>query len=107
MGLFLDISVFLICLGVITAAVIGAAWLWVEHKGSLRDRILASVMAFVVAAAGLTVAVSVLDDDNGVHSWRGGAGPDTVCEYEVRSEMVGKVIQNVTYTVCRDPEGDR
>ena len=90
MGLFLDISVFLICLGVITAAVIGAAWLWVEHKGSLRDRILASVMAFVVAAAGLTVAVSVLDEDNGV-----------------RSEMVGKVIQNVTYTVCRDPEGDR
>ena len=108
MSLFIDVVVLLLAIGVCVAAVCVAAWLWVSGMGTVGVRVAGSVAAFFVLAAAFTVLVATSNgDDDGVHEWRGGSGPDTVCDYEVRSELVGKIVQNITYTVCRDAGASR
>ena len=72
---------------------------------------LALVYFGVTVAIAMGVLIWLIERDSGsdgVHDWRGGAGPATVCYYEERNEplLVGKVTtyHDVTYTVCRDPQ---
>lgn len=70
------------------------AWPWV----------CGAVLYFCVWIAAAS-ALAFGGDDDGYHEWRGGHGPETRCEYQVRQEtsLVGKVpvTRDVVYTVCK------
>lgn len=80
--------------------------LWLMEDHGWLALLWATVAIAAVAAVTFGIWASPDGQPDGVHRWRGGTGPATVCRYTVENEtvMVGKVpvAQTAVYTECRD-----
>ena len=84
-----------------------AMWLAMEHEKPIPAILVGIVGSTFLVALGWWVLSTYTGESNlGVHSWKGGSGPGTVCEYEVKqtTKMVGKVpvSSDEVFTICRD-----
>lgn len=86
-----------------------------EFSFSSKDKVLCAVACFIdllviVGFVAACVSYDATHQYDGRHEWRGGAGPDTECNYQIRQEFVGVVgkgghYEDHTYTVCLDKTG--
>lgn len=71
----------------------GGQGTWRRHR---RMALTCWSAALLTGAAGITYLIDLPSE----HAWEGGAGPQTVCHWEQREVMVGKVPEQQQWTVC-------
>lgn len=88
------ISLAICCLLV---AISWACWTLVDHDHGWH----AVGLAVLSTTVAITALVGYMDaKSTDAHQWRGGAGPDTACRYDVKPLPAGKTVVPVRFTVC-------